>query len=1209
MNPQRSSIFRNALQISSEFVSNLSDEQLNELMRRLFKAEAYKSKSPANEIRTNTEVKASDDGCDGWTAEPEVKGGWFGSVNTCWQFKAGIAGEPGRLSGEILKKIPKETLTNSERFVVIASGSTNGKKGEEARLAVLENEARRAGLPTDKIEVFGSERLTDWINQYPAVAAYFSGRPSGLWTFERWSRSEQHQVPWQASDDVKEQLLKLQSRLDFTTGDIRHLHIQGLPGVGKTRFALELCRVSSWCNTVVYIHQATDLPINELIDDATNDGFVQLMVVADEVQTGQLDRLRELVGRGEGRVRLITIGLGKTPDPTRIPSLPIKPLDNQMMEAVVKGWHPTMPPEHIDFVVHFADGFIRLAWLASNAVAMNPLMNIREMLNRDEIRGFLDGMLGNDDRRPLYVVAVLTSIGWTEDKQAEGEVVAHHLGLDWASVRYIVEQFNNRFGIVPRGGRYRYISPTPLGIHLAVEAWNTYPDLIRSLPEVLPTEEAVNAYYERLQSMASNPHARAFAREELSHFFRLDDFLDVRAVRRWAAVSAADPGEAARNIFLALAETSIDDRKRIQGDTRRQIVWTLVRLAWKLSPFHYAVKVLALLAEAENESWANNATGEFVDRFQIYLSGTAMPYQDRMLVLDELLAIGRPALISLVIRALSKIGNRQWSRMGGNPASDEVPEREWQPRSIEESLDCVKIAITKLIAIANLGIPELQDDFVTTAKSLGMLLREVPVRNLVEELYIAICGSYPQTREDLRRIIAGIIQSEKKFWNEISEEDLHWIETLHEKFQESSLEARLLQYVGPELWELDEQPDLDPLAEELFVKPDLLAEQWPWLTSGSAANGWRLGELLSKIDTEGKLANMMPVFPNGGHDLRLLCAYIKNQWIEKSNEWFDRWFTEQFQRDPKPIPLLFEVIWRCGATELTARKLIEILRSQEIRPNIVGSLAYGNWSDSLPEDVLRMVLQELFELGHRETAIGILMHRLKNNPGEMGFWDSLALNLVLSPDLIRSSHMVSFYWKEIATSLVPVHAEEIATAILREHAEKKFSGWFLEYSDAATVLRACTSQNPTGIWNVIKSYLTQLDTFRFTSSFPRGVIDIISAGEVIEWVSVQPEIRAKILAEVISINLLIDNSIASQILGKYGDNEQIARSFFSSYLPGSWSGQASAHWDNLADKLDQVQKQTSLPKLRLWASNYAGYLRQMAERERHKEAEEDIGRR
>ena len=422
--------------------------------------------------------------------------------------------------------------------------------------------------------------------------------------------------------------------------------------------------------------------------------------MADEVQPADLRPLRDSVERADGRIRLITIGHSPSPDPRRIPTLLLKPLEPEIMEKVIRGFYDFMPPEHVDFVVRFADGYVRLARLAADAVVRNPTMDVRGLLSRDEIRTFLDGMLGAGDRSALYVVAVLTSVGWTEDKQDEGEAIAGHFGLNWSTVRATVEDFHRRLGIVPRGGRYRYISPTPLGIHLAVEAWTIYTDRLRSLPSVLASEEAQDAYYERLQSMASNPQAQVYAREELAFFFRLDDFVDARTVRRWSALSAADPDAAARNILRALSVATREDRTRIQDRARREVVWTLVRLAWRSSAFHDAVKSLALLAEAENETWSNNATGEFVARFQVVLGGTAVPYRTRLSVLDELLAEGRPTLASLVIKALAQVASPQASRTGIRPASDELPEMEWYPNSGSEVFECTVAAITRLSHIA-----------------------------------------------------------------------------------------------------------------------------------------------------------------------------------------------------------------------------------------------------------------------------------------------------------------------------------------------------------------------------------------------------------------------------------------------------------------------------------------------------------------------------
>jgi len=1184
----------------------MSDEDLNVLMGQMLRAQAYRCGSPLNEIRVNTEGSAKDDGSDGWSAKPAVQDGWLGSTHTCWQFKAGSAGEPARLAGEVLKRIPRETLTGGGRFVVVASGSKNGKKGEDDRLATLTADAATAEIPTGQIEVIGSERLTNWCNLHPAVAARWAGRPQGLWSLDDWSNSDEHQVPWQATPTVQLKIDTRRADLDFASGTVCHLHIQGPPGVGKTRFALELCREAAWRSAVIYIRQAADLRLLELIDDVAADAGVQLIVVADEVQPEQLRPLRDSVGRSNGNIRLITIGHSPSTDPIRIPALPLKPLGPEVMHEVIKGWYPAMPIEHVDFVVRFADGYVRLARLAADAVARNPEMDVKGLLSRDEICMFLDRMLGTGDRRALYVVAVLTSVGWTDDKQQEGKAVADHLELNWNSVRATVEDMH-RLGIAPRGGRYRYISPTPLGIYLAVEAWTTYPDLLKSLPKVLPSAEAIDAYYERLKTMASNPQAREYAREELTLFFCVDDFLDARAVRRWSALSSADPDQAARNILLALRSSSIEDRRRIEDRARRETVWTLVRLAWKSSSFHDAVKALALLAEAENETWANNASAEFVARFQVFLGGTAVPYLDRLSSLDELLAEERPSLARLVVKALARVAMHHASRAASGPASDELPEREWQPRTGLEHLECVEAAINKLRDIAKRGTADIQADLVAAANEFSMMMGEPSVRDLVASFFDTLREAYPEAREPLRRIIAGAIFMENKFRKELSPEELEELERLHARFEDPSLGSRLQQHVGQAPWDREEQPDLKPLAEELLSAPEVLVENWPWLTSGDASDAWRLGEALATLDSNGELSVTLPSLPGSGRDFRLLCGYISARRQTQGDEWYDRWVVSQFERDPKPIALLFEVASRCGPTEPVAKVITTLMRNEQVRPEIVGQLGFGGWGKNLGIDVLETVLTTMADTGHRQTAIQILENRIRTCPVEAGRWKPLALELVTAPELIRSVHMVNYHWKEVANMIVTDYPAEIAVAILRAQADRESDSWFIEHSEAAGVLLACVEQSPHGVWQAIQPYLSSpAVAYRFSLGFPRGVVERLPMDDLGAWIAENPDERAATMARLISTNLSTDETLASRIIGEYGDNEQVARAFFAEYMSGSWWGPASEHWDELAHSLEQVSARTALSKLRRWARNSARSLRKMAERDRQREEEEDL---
>ena len=156
------------------------------------------------------------------------------------------------------------------------------------------------------------------------------------------------------------------------------------------------------------------------------------------------------------------------------------------MRRVVGGWYPDMPLEHVDFVMSFAAGYMKLGRSAADAVDKEPSATLPNLLARHEIRRILDSLLGDGDRRSLYVVAVLTHVGWNDDRQHEGRAIAEHLGLNWNDVRFQVDRFHDQMGIAPRGGRYRYISPEPLAIYLAHAALETYPDLLKSrLPDMM----------------------------------------------------------------------------------------------------------------------------------------------------------------------------------------------------------------------------------------------------------------------------------------------------------------------------------------------------------------------------------------------------------------------------------------------------------------------------------------------------------------------------------------------------------------------------------------------------------------------------------------------------------------------------------------------------------------------------------------------------
>ncbi len=1203
----RADVFFDGLQISPESIAALGDRDLNLLVRELFVAEAQAAGVPPDRMIVNTDENASDGGSDASTPKPERPSRWFGDTPTCWQFKAGRSGEPAKLRGEVTKRLPREALEAGGRFVVIAPGAVSGQQGIDDRKAVLVREARLRKIPTDRIEVFGSELLAQWCNEHPAVSMRWASAPSGLCTLSQFANMESHRAPWHPPPNDESRIEVARADLDFDHGNGIHLHIQGPPGVGKSRLALELCRGAPWSAAVLYVRDAAAISIEQIIAGVAASGRTRLVLVVDEVDGSRLLPLRDSIERANGRLRLITIGHSKTPDPRRIPALEVKPLSEEIVENVVREWFGSMPREHVSFVARFAAGYVRLARLAADAVNANPALDVHGLLSIDHIQTWLGKMLSLDDRRPLYVVAVLTHVRWEGDAP-DGQVIARHLGLrDWEGVRVVVDRFQRGLQVVQQGGAYRYISPAPLAILLAKEAWEALPDKLRTLPALL-SEEGRQAYYDRLQSLASTPQAREFAKEELERFFRLIDFAESSKARNWAALAVASPARAAELLRIALEGAPVAERLNVEGDARRALVHTLDRLAWSTASFRDALLALAYLAEAENEKWANNATGQFLEKFQVRLGGTAASFADRLAVLDDLLEIGSPSLDTLVVRALARACDPSPARMGIEPPTVSAPESEWSPKTHGELWECVRESIDRLTSLVSADRADLEPPLVEAATSLVRWLFNRTTRPSLADFFARLRREYPGRRELLRRAVASEVQRARSSDGFAPEPEVRAVESLHETLRDTSPSGLLHEAVGVVSWDLPAPPDLRSFASRLIEDRSALGMEWGWLTSGEAADAYRLGETLASLDVQQSLDRELTRIPNRGPDSRVIFGFVDARTRTYGSGWFDRWLTDEMRARPHDWELLFELSWRIGIFPETVGLVDAALRGGSVPRRLVGRLQYGRWVKETDRTTLGTVVKSLFESGNADTALQLLAHRLKGAPEEWDSWLETSLALVCVPELLRGNQTIAYYWAGIAKRLCAPHPGVIARTIFSAHGHREAGFiWFLEHSSAVDVLSACVDASPTAVWAALRPYLTRKTAYRYVVGLPVGVIDRMPRALVMKWLRADRK-RAPVTARLVRLDLADDSSLAAQVLQEFGNDPEVASAFFAAFISGGWSGSSAEHWRQLASRAAGSVASSSMPRVRSWLRKAAADLNRMADRDAVREAEEHVRR-
>ncbi|HEX4206858.1 MAG TPA: hypothetical protein VHZ51_22180 [Ktedonobacteraceae bacterium] len=165
---------------------------------------------------------------------------------------------------------------------------------------------------------------------------------------------------------------------------------------------------------------------------------------------------------------------------------------------------------------------------------------------------------------------------------------------------------------------------------------------------------------------------------------------------------------------------------------RRYIIQTLERLAWRKDTFVEAAQLLLRLAEAENQTWGNNATGIWTGLFLTYTGATEVPALERYSLLQEALQSGISAVRALVVEALFKALSVSETGNSTSEAQDGyVPLKRWHPTTWEE--EC--IARRKALCLLDVALSDTDEQIQNRARAvLFDIARGMVTRGLAEEI-------------------------------------------------------------------------------------------------------------------------------------------------------------------------------------------------------------------------------------------------------------------------------------------------------------------------------------------------------------------------------------------------------------------------------------------------------------------------------------------
>jgi predicted MPP superfamily phosphohydrolase len=234
--------------------------------------------------------------------------------------------------------------------------------------------------------------------------------------------------------------------------------------------------------------------------------------------------------------------------------------------------------------------------------------------------------------------------------------------------RRVINETKNRFTptLIEDTGSMLNVRPFPLAVYLAKD-WFVGLDeyMIEQLFddfEKLKKESdsayrlLVDSLAKRIEYMKNLPLAEDFivrlTDSEYGPFANEKVVCSQMGSRIFLAMASVNPVAVTNCLYSLLVYKNTQWLKdNISGDIRRNLVWALEKLCFDKDSFMKASIVMAQLMLAENESYGNNATGQFLQLFHVVLPGTEANLVERVSLLSLLMDKGQE-YFSIVIKAL-----------------------------------------------------------------------------------------------------------------------------------------------------------------------------------------------------------------------------------------------------------------------------------------------------------------------------------------------------------------------------------------------------------------------------------------------------------------------------------------------------------------------------------------------------------------------------
>jgi len=680
------------------------------------------------------------------------------------------------------------------------------------------------------------------------------------------------------------------------------------------------------------------------------------------------------------------------------------------------------------------------------------------------------GDLKPELRRALEVLSLLTSVDLSPGLGSDIEVLGKVFGRE--ELRRESEELLGAGRVLARG-HFLEVIPRSMASDLAMElARHKHGEVMQLFLELNRASSRLRLV-ERLRDFKE---LWANAWSSPSGWCPDIDTLKVNS-RFLREIVHAAPEDAGRKLAQLLAALSREELLDFHGEVRRDVVWMIDHLAFREEAFRYAARIALLLADAENEKWANNATGLFFEMFNVLQPQIQTDPISRLGVLKELLQTSANSnQRSLILRAAARAadGTHFMVRQDVEPVFSRTPEL-WSWDSFQQFGVGV---IELLLAIANGSDPGEKRE--ATHELIRGMYRLAAILNIPESSLTALeqVAKFPDLtlddKADLRTACELLIERFEKVAKELKEgpngPNTRIVKRAEELLQRLRTEPsghwdRIKYWIGPvsrseRLEELSgetksqkthAQVRIEELAMNTLQNEDTasIARGLKDLSEGIPVELWEVRyrlrlfvQALGRGDSDGKIFDAISMFSGTAAGSDLLAVYLL-----AAKESGAAWVNSRIDDLSKSLDLhlIFEALkydlWSIP-TEQSIARVIRIAHEGKIpRFNIAQLTSLSSWAKVLEDETFYKLITALDDTSTEVSTVllELLLRRKDSSVPLSGDSVSFAWKLLERLADLDGRDYWEWMWDKLAASLAEEEPERGLSVLLKNSVESRFS--------------------------------------------------------------------------------------------------------------------------------------------------------------------------